>query len=56
MYQDEYGNLWASYEDYQNYLKIASQISSISDDEIEKVVKEQIRNEKDKIESGQNNE
>ena len=37
MYQDEYGNLWASYEDYQNYLKIASQISSISDDEIEKV-------------------
>ena len=20
MYQDEYGNIWASYEDYQNYL------------------------------------
>ena len=24
MYQDEYGNAWASYEDYQAYLKQAS--------------------------------
>jgi hypothetical protein len=21
MYKDEYGNIWASYEDYQNYLE-----------------------------------
>lgn len=23
MYCDEYGNMWASYEDYQSYLKVA---------------------------------
>ena len=27
MYLDEYGNEWASYEDYQNYLEVAKNIN-----------------------------
>ena len=56
MYQDEYGNLWASYEHYQDYLKIASQITSISDELLDTVVKEDVLIENKKVESGQNNE
>lgn len=56
MYQDEFGNLWASYEDYQDYLKIASQITSLPDELLETVVKEELSTEHKKVESGQNNE
>ena len=56
MYQDEYGNLWASYEDYQDYLKISSEIASISDELLEKTISEEISSKHTKVESGQNNE
>ena len=56
MYKDEYGNIWASYEDYQEYLNVASQISSLSTDMLEAVIKGKIEEENEKVESGQSNE
>lgn len=61
MYKDEYGNVWASYEDYQTYLKEISE----EDNDNQQVVNELIGNflsnsmntKNDKsIESGQKNE
>lgn len=56
MYQDDLGNVWASYEDYQDYLKMVSEITKLSDEVLENVVKENVKTENKIVESGQNNE
>ena len=62
MYKDEFGNIWASYEDYQTYLKEVAEDDNNNQHVVNELIGSYLNSSLDKskdnkyIESGKNNE